>query len=70
MTDQPRVQCSAAGLFRDRHMATDRQYHLTDPDGQLFVFCSACCLLEYAVWGLPADAQPCHSLTPSEGEAA
>jgi hypothetical protein len=65
----PRVKCSAAARFRDRHMATDRQYHLTDPDGQLYVFCSACCLLEYAVWGLPADVAAARS-TPAEGEAA
>ena len=49
------VKCSAAGRFRDRHMATDHQYHLTAPDGQQFVFCLSACLLEYTVWGLPAD---------------
>jgi hypothetical protein len=51
MTAPARVQCSAAGLYRDRHMATDRQYHVTDPDGQHFVFCSTCCLLYYACYG-------------------
>jgi hypothetical protein len=37
-----RVRCSAADLYRDHHMATDRQYHLTTPDGQEYTFCSAC----------------------------
>ena len=55
MSAPTRVRCSAAGFYRDRHMATDRQYHVTDRDGQIFVFCSACCLLYYAVYGLPAD---------------
>ena len=54
MNAPPRVQCSSAGFHRDRHMATDRQYHLTDPDGGQFVFCSGCCLLSYAVHALPA----------------
>jgi hypothetical protein len=58
MTESTRVKCAAAGLYRDRHMATDRQYQVTDPDGQLFVFCSVCCLLEYAIYGLPADLEP------------
>ena len=56
MTDQ-RVQCSATPRWRDRHMATDRQYHLTDPEGRQFTFCSACCLLMFAVYGLPADVE-------------
>ena len=49
------VQCSAAPRWRDRHMATDRQYHLTTPEGQHHTFCSACCLLDFAVFSLPAD---------------
>ena len=47
-------------------MATDRQYHLTDPDGRQFVFCSACCLLTYAVYGLPADLEAERGGTPRE----
>jgi hypothetical protein len=50
-----RVECSAAPRWRDRHMATDRQYHVTDPAGRQFVFCSACCLLSYAVYGITID---------------
>jgi hypothetical protein len=65
-----RVKCSAAGLFRDRHMATDRQYQVTDPGGQQFVFCSACCLLYYAVYGLPADLEAGQGGTDSESEVA
>ena len=56
MTAQ-RTICSAAPRWRDRHMAIDHQYHVTDPDGRQFTFCSACCLLSYAVWGLPAAGQ-------------
>jgi hypothetical protein len=66
----PRVQCSAAGFYRDRHMAIERQYHVTDPGGQQFVFCSACCLLYYACYGLPADIEPAHSGTLTGGTAA
>ena len=62
----PRVKCSAAGRFRDRHMATDRQYHVTDPDGEQFVFCSAYCLLYFACYGLPADLEA----AGQEGDAA
>ena len=47
-------------------MATDRQYHLIDPDGRQFVFCSACCLLSYAVYGFPADLEACRTVTPPE----
>ena len=64
-----RVQCSAAPVYRDRYMATDRQYHVTDPDGQMFAFCSGACLLTYAVHGsLPADIKAVRS--DQEGEAA
>jgi hypothetical protein len=35
-----RVQGSGDPCWRDRHMAMDRQYHVTDPDGRQFVFCS------------------------------
>jgi hypothetical protein len=35
----------------------DHQYHLTDSGGRRFVFCSACCLLMFAVYGLPADLE-------------
>jgi hypothetical protein len=56
MTDGA-VRCSAAPRWRDRHLAVGRQYHLTDPDGRQLVFCSACCLLGYAVYGLPADLE-------------
>ena len=66
MSAPARVQCSAAPRWRDCHMATDRQYHLTDPEGRQFVFCSACCLLDFAVYGLPADLEARHSETPSE----
>jgi hypothetical protein len=64
----PRVQCSTAGFFRDRHVATTRQYEVIDPEGQRFVFCSACCLLYYACYGLPADTQS--SVGTVGGEAA
>jgi hypothetical protein len=37
----------------------DRQYHLTDPDGRQYVFCSGACLLSYACHGtLSADLKP------------
>jgi len=40
------------------------------PDGQLFVFCSVCCLLEYAIYGLPADLEPTlHEAGESEAAA-
>jgi hypothetical protein len=47
-------------------MATDRQYHVTDPDGEQFVFCSACCLLYFSCYGLPAAVEA----AGQEGEAA
>jgi hypothetical protein len=64
-----RVQCSAAPRWRDRHQAADRQYHLTTPEGRQYVFCSACCLLMYAVYGLPADleARDDYDLEPLAG---
>jgi hypothetical protein len=66
-----RVKCSAAPVYRDRHLATDRQYQVTDPDGRQFVFCSGCCLLTYAVHGaLPADVEAAHDGTPTESEVA
>jgi hypothetical protein len=70
MTDHPRVQCSAAGLYRDHHMATDRQYHVTDPDGRQYTFCSACYLLYFACYGLSADLEPCDSVDSEGGTAA
>jgi hypothetical protein len=72
MTTPPRVQCSAAGLFRDRHMATDRQYDLTTPDRQIYTFCSACCLLYFACFGLPGDSEAVAETTEetAESEAA
>ena len=63
------VKCSAAPVWRDRHMATDRQYHVTDPDGRQYVFCSGCCLLSYACHGaLPADIET--TQLPAATEAA
>jgi hypothetical protein len=47
-------------------MATRRQYHLTDPDGRQFTFCSAACLLSFAVFGLPADIEAARSAASSE----
>jgi hypothetical protein len=73
MTAPSRVQCSAAPVWRDRHLAAaDRQYHVTDPDGRQFVFCSGCCLLSYACYGaLPADVEAAAASSGrSEGEVA
>jgi hypothetical protein len=66
------VKCSAAPVWRDRHMAsTDHQYHLTTPNGEQYVFCSGCCLLSYACHGaLPADLVPnLHQASESEPAA-
>jgi hypothetical protein len=62
MTASARIQCSAAGRFRDRHMVTDRQYHVTGPNGELYTFCSACCLLYFACHGLSTDRAPGHPM--------
>lgn len=68
MTGQ-RLQCSAAPVYLDQHMATDRKWHVTDPDGRQFAFCSGGCLLTYAVHGaLPADLQ--HTSQQSETQEA
>jgi hypothetical protein len=64
-----RMECSAAPVHRDRHMTMDRQWHVTDPDGALYVFCSGCCLLTFAVRGaLPQDVQ--NTVETSAREAA
>lgn len=53
-----RARCAAAPIFRDRHMAVDSWYSVTDPAGRTYDFCSACCLLEYATLGaLPSETR-------------
>jgi hypothetical protein len=49
-----RPACSAALLHHGRHRCRERWYFVTDPDGP-FDFCSAACLLSYAVYGLRVD---------------
>jgi hypothetical protein len=66
MSGPARVQCSAAPRWRDRHQATDLHYHVTDPEGRQYTFCSACCLLFFACCRLPADLEPRQTATPSE----
>jgi hypothetical protein len=55
-------------------MVTDRQYHVTGPNGELYTLCSACCLLYFACHGLSTDVAPGHPMqaeTPhGSGEAA
>lgn len=50
-----RPVCSAAPLHHDQHHCRSRWYFVTDPDGNLFDFCSAACLLHFAVYGLRVD---------------
>lgn len=59
-----RAVCSAAPRWRDSHQVGSRSYVVTAPDGRIFEFCSAACLLSYAVWGLPADVDARRSTTP------
>jgi hypothetical protein len=52
-------------------MATEHQYRVTDPDGQQYTFCSACCLLYFACIALPADLSASTDVSErSESEAA
>jgi hypothetical protein len=50
-----RPGCSAAPLHHDRHTCHERRYLVTDPDGSLYDFCSAACLLSFAVYRLRGD---------------
>ena len=63
----PRTSCAARAIFRDKHVCVDRWYVVTDPEGRTFDLCSMCCVLEYAIWGLPADLE---APADSEGEVA
>lgn len=68
MTAQKREQCSAATIYRDRHLAMpDHRYIVTAPDGRQYALCSGACLVSFAVLGaLPADLEPRHSAPDSE----
>ncbi len=52
----PRVRCAAAGLFRDKHLATVTRWTVTSPDGVERALCSAACVLEWICYTQPADA--------------
>ena len=54
MTGQ-RVLCPTSATWHGRHMATDRRWTITTPEGAEAVLCSAACALSWLIYALPAD---------------